>query len=109
MSLGAIGCPNQHQEDQSKQMREGHWLFPNSGIVKRKFMNTVTPKAVSSTDFAGVLANPNLQSHFWLGVDGGGTNCRAVIADDAGKTLGEGQAEAANFLRVGLEKAVSHV
>ncbi|MEO6725951.1 MAG: BadF/BadG/BcrA/BcrD ATPase family protein [Blastocatellia bacterium] len=55
------------------------------------------------------FSNTGSQSHFWLGVDGGGTNCRAIIANDAGETLGEGQAEAANFLRVGLEKAVSHL
>ncbi len=62
-------------------------------------MNTVTPNAVSPID----------KPHLWLGVDGGGTNCRASVANDAGRTLGEGQAEAANFLRVGLEKAVGHV
>jgi N-acetylglucosamine kinase-like BadF-type ATPase len=68
-------------------------------------MNTVTTKAVSST----VSSKAVSQSHFWLGVDGGGTNCRAVVVDDAGEILGEGQAEAANFLRVGLENAISHV
>ena len=70
-------------------------------------MDTLTPKAVSSTVLAD--AHPHAQSHFWLGVDGGGTNCRASVANDAGETLGEGQAEAANFLRVGLERAVSHI
>lgn len=58
-----------------------------------------------------VLETTHVQTrpHFWLGIDGGGTNCRAVIVDGAGKVLGEGQAEAANFLRVGLDKAISHV
>ena len=50
---------------------------------------------------------------YWLGVDGGGTSCRAAIlaqtGDPAGKLVGEGHAEAANFLRVGLEKAVLHI
>lgn len=50
---------------------------------------------------------------YWLGVDGGGTSCRAAIlgqtSDPAGKLVGEGHAEAANFLRVGLEKAVLHI
>ena len=69
-------------------------------------MDTLTPKTVSSAE---AQITPNSQPRFWLGVDGGGTNCRAVIADDAGKTLGEGRAEAANFLRVGLGRAVSHV
>lgn len=47
--------------------------------------------------------------HFWLGIDGGGTNCRAAIVNDSGDVLAEGQAEAANFLRVGLERAVAHI
>jgi glucosamine kinase len=44
-----------------------------------------------------------------LGVDGGGTNTRAAILDRHGRLLGEGRAEAANFLRVGLSTAVSNV
>ncbi len=61
------------------------------------------------------LAEPPKQSHsqnqskYWLGVDGGGTNCRAAVVDDAGSIKGEGRAEAANFLRVGLEAAINHV
>ncbi|MBI1762000.1 MAG: hypothetical protein HYR56_11260 [Acidobacteria bacterium] len=47
--------------------------------------------------------------NFWLGVDGGGTNCRAALADAAGKVLGAGQAEAANLIRVGVEAAVAHI
>jgi N-acetylglucosamine kinase-like BadF-type ATPase len=46
---------------------------------------------------------------YWLGIDGGGTNCRAVVANDRGVVLGEGHADAANFIRVGLEAAVRHV
>jgi N-acetylglucosamine kinase-like BadF-type ATPase len=90
-------------------MREGRLLFPGRNTAMRKFMDTETPKTVSSTGFAGELAAPNSQSRVWLGVDGGGTNCRAVVTNDAVSTLGEGRAEAANFLRVGLEKAISHV
>lgn len=48
-------------------------------------------------------------SEFWLGVDGGGTNTRAVIIDRAAKIRGEGQAEAANFLRVGLTAAANNI
>lgn len=48
-------------------------------------------------------------ARFWLGIDGGGTNCRAALADDAGTVRGEGLAEAANFLRVGLERAINHI
>ncbi|MDX2029449.1 MAG: BadF/BadG/BcrA/BcrD ATPase family protein [Blastocatellia bacterium] len=47
--------------------------------------------------------------HYWLGIDGGGTNCRAAVVDDAGKVCGEGRADAANFIRVGLETAIRHV
>jgi N-acetylglucosamine kinase-like BadF-type ATPase len=46
---------------------------------------------------------------YLLGVDGGGTNARAVIADAAGRALGEGRAEAANLVRVGLATAVANV
>jgi N-acetylglucosamine kinase-like BadF-type ATPase len=49
------------------------------------------------------------KSHFWLGVDGGGTNCRAAITVDDGEVIGEGRAEAANHIRVGMETAVNHV
>ena len=45
----------------------------------------------------------------WLGVDGGGTNTRAAIIDREGNVSGEGNALAANFLRVGLSDAVEHV
>src|SRR5436305_332636 len=45
----------------------------------------------------------------WLGVDGGGTHSRAAIADATGALLGEGHAEAANLIRVGLKAAVAHI
>lgn len=56
-------------------------------------------------------------SHYWLGVDGGGTNCRAEIyhapasplADFSRRLVGQGRADAANFHRVGLESAVNSV
>lgn len=63
-------------------------------------METPTPTAILASSAA---------PHFWLGIDGGGTNCRAAIADGAGLVRGEGRAEAANFLRVGLERAVNHI
>jgi len=40
-----------------------------------------------------------------LGVDGGGTRCRARLADIAGKILGEGLAGPAN-IRIGLEESL---
>jgi len=72
-------------------------------------MNSVISETASSTITIDADPLPNFRPHFWLGVDGGGTNCRATVANDAGETLGEGQAEAANFLRVGLEKAIIHI
>lgn len=45
----------------------------------------------------------------WLGVDGGGTNTRAVLIDRAGEVRGEGRAEAANFHRVGLQTAANNI
>lgn len=35
---------------------------------------------------------------YLLGIDGGGTGCRAVLADAVGRVLGEGQAGAANIV-----------
>ena len=52
--------------------------------------------------------NPNTPT-YWLGVDGGGTNCRAALADETGNLLGKGQAAAANLVRVGLDAAVAHI
>ncbi len=48
-------------------------------------------------------------SHFWLGVDGGGTNCRAAIIGLSDDVLGTGRAEAANHIRVGMDAAIKHV
>jgi len=45
--------------------------------------------------------------HF-LGVDGGGTSCRARLADAAGAVLGTGAAGPAN-IRLGLEAAFGAV
>ena len=69
--------------------------------------------AVATTD----STTPDRHTHspaetsgrYWLGIDGGGTNCRAVIVNDAGTVLGEGHADAANFIRVGLDAAIRHV
>lgn len=66
-------------------------------------MHTLTEE----TSFAGIQ-EPD-QGQFWLGVDGGGTNTRAAILDTLGQLRGEGHAEAANFLRVGLEAAAGNV
>ena len=45
-----------------------------------------------------------MSGRLFLGIDGGGTRCRARLCDDAGRTLGEGTAGAAN-VRLGLERA----
>lgn len=49
------------------------------------------------------------QMGYWLGIDGGGTNCRAAIVDRQGSVVGEGKTDAANFLRVGLDNAIRHI
>ncbi len=61
------------------------------------------------SEVVSVAPQPIHQGHFWLGIDGGGTNCRAAIVDDEGKVIGAGRAEAANFIRVGLRSAINHV
>lgn len=59
------------------------------------------------TSFAGIQQTDRGQ--FWLGVDGGGTNTRAAILNTLGELCGEGRADAANFLRVGLQAAAGNV
>ena len=44
-----------------------------------------------------------------LGVDGGGSKTRAVVADGAGEVLGEGLAGPSNPLRVGVSEAVGAI
>ncbi|HEV2859680.1 MAG TPA: BadF/BadG/BcrA/BcrD ATPase family protein [Pyrinomonadaceae bacterium] len=51
------------------------------------------------------LAPPRLV----LGVDGGGTKTRAVVADGSGRVLGEGNAGPSNPLRVGVREAAGAV
>jgi N-acetylglucosamine kinase-like BadF-type ATPase len=51
---------------------------------------------------------PMLEAYY-LGIDGGGTNTRAVITDANYKILGEGHSEASNPLRVGFDIAVTHI
>lgn len=69
---------------------------------------------MSVVTFEDVSAEPQPidqldQAHFWLGIDGGGTNCRAVIVDGAGDVIGEGRADAANHIRVGMDAAINHI
>ena len=44
----------------------------------------------------------------WLAVDGGGSGCRAVVADPSGRILGQGQAGAANIM-TDLEAARANI
>ncbi|HYE15237.1 MAG TPA: BadF/BadG/BcrA/BcrD ATPase family protein [Pyrinomonadaceae bacterium] len=44
-----------------------------------------------------------------LGVDGGGSKTRAVVADARGRVLGEGEAGPSNPLRVGISEAANSV
>ncbi|MBL8205203.1 MAG: hypothetical protein JNM09_13295 [Blastocatellia bacterium] len=63
------------------------------------------------------LAEEDRSTLYWLGVDGGGTNTRAMIfrapidsdADLANCLVGEGRTAAANFHRVGVEAATHAV
>jgi glucosamine kinase len=47
-------------------------------------------------------------SRFFLGVDGGGSGCRAKVADKDGNILGEGRAAAA-ALRLGIDRSLAAV
>ena len=49
-----------------------------------------------------------MQWELFLGVDGGGTRCRARLADLSGKILGEGSAGPAN-IRFGIEPSFAAV
>lgn len=70
-------------------------------------METVTTNTTQTETYLRTPAGVGVQ--FWLGIDGGGTNCRAAIVDSDGNLRGEGRADAANFLRVGLAQAIRHV
>src|SRR5207245_7235268 len=76
------------------------------------------PSLVNAGDafsFSGVLVAGAMATGFgmaageiFLGVDGGGTRCRARLADRAGRILGEGVAGPAN-IRLGLEASLAAV
>jgi glucosamine kinase len=51
---------------------------------------------------------PNASARLFIGVDGGGTGCRARIEDDDGQVLGTGIAGAA-ALRFGIERSLAAV
>ena len=54
------------------------------------------------------MQRANQLADLFLGVDGGGTRCRARLADAAGHILGEGTAGPAN-IRLGIEAAFASV
>ncbi|HXH03612.1 MAG TPA: BadF/BadG/BcrA/BcrD ATPase family protein [Candidatus Competibacteraceae bacterium] len=49
-----------------------------------------------------------MSTPLYLGVDGGGTNCRARLSDDRGRILGEGRGGPAN-IRLGGERAYAAI
>lgn len=49
-----------------------------------------------------------VQTPIFVGIDGGGTGCRARLADAAGRVLGQGSAGPAN-LTIGVERAVEAI
>lgn len=46
---------------------------------------------------------------FLLGIDGGGTNTRCLVADLDGNVLGEGRSGPSNYQSVGQERATAHL
>lgn len=46
--------------------------------------------------------------NYYIGIDGGGTRCRARLQDDNGRTLGEGESGPAN-IRLGLDVAWGNI
>jgi N-acetylglucosamine kinase-like BadF-type ATPase len=75
--------------------------------LNKKNMKSVISEEVFSE--SQIKSGREDQIKYFLGVDGGGTNCRAVVVDELCTVRGEGRAEAANFHRVGLETAIRHI
>jgi glucosamine kinase len=46
--------------------------------------------------------------NYYLGIDGGGTRCRARLQDDNGHTIGEGKSGPAN-IRLGLDTSWGNI
>jgi N-acetylglucosamine kinase-like BadF-type ATPase len=84
-----------------------HTVLQGPGSLNKKIMKAVISEEVLSE--SQIKSGREDRIKYFLGVDGGGTNCRAVVVDDSGIVCGEGRAEAANFHRVGLEAAIRHV
>jgi len=71
----------------------------------------------SDQTLSGSSESRNQSFHYWLGVDGGGTNTRAEIyyapadpfKDFSDCLIAQVRADAANFLRVGLESALGNI
>lgn len=51
----------------------------------------------------------NIEKSYWLGLDGGGTNCRTAIINKDNVVVGEGHGGPANFIRVGLDSAIEQI
>lgn len=86
-----------------------------AGKERPKRMSPLTNTAERSS--LQVFPERDKEFRYWLGVDGGGTHTRAEIyfapaapfEDLSDRLIGRGRADAANFLRVGLESAVSSI
>jgi N-acetylglucosamine kinase-like BadF-type ATPase len=81
-----------------------------SSFMSKFFTHQTTP--ASRVRGAVSIEHPDKATgdgRYFLGVDGGGTKTHAVITDSNYRVLGEGLSGASNPLRVGLERAVSHV
>ena len=68
-------------------------------------MNTMGQKVIHLRKRVRISGSPQ----YFVGVDGGGTKTRAVVTDEAGRTVGEAVAGPSNPLRVGVESAAGAV
>ncbi len=89
-------------------------LSDDEGRIEKKDMLHLTEVLDS---VVRSLAGAPEDLHYWLGIDGGGTNTRAMIfhapadpdVDLSPCLVGEGRADAANFHRVGVESATDSI
>lgn len=87
------------------------------GVDVGRIENDMHPLTQVLDSVVRKLVEEDEDAQYWLGVDGGGTNTRALIfraplepdVDLANYLVGEGRAAAANFHRVGVESATQAV
>jgi len=90
------------------QRQHGFEALPNR-LNYGSERETIMSPLIEDLGFAGIDIKGESGGPFWLGVDGGGTHTRAEVLDSSGRVCGEGHADAANFLRVGLAAALNSI